>query len=826
MRRTSLTAILALLSFSLAPLSAAELKVVPTEVRLTGPQASQRLLVLVEENGKVVGDRTPLARFSSSDEAVVKIDARGVVQAVGDGEATITARQDGKSATATVKVKGAKGETAPSFRNDVIPLLTKVGCNSGACHGALAGKGGFKLSLRGYDPDTDHFVITRQALGRRVDRLEPSRSLLLTKPAFAVPHGGGRKLEVDSTDFKILAEWIAAGAPAPRQDDPHITRLEVFPPEAVLKPKDTLQVVVRASYSDGTSRDVTHWAKFNSSEDLVASVDQEGMVKVGGHGEAAITVWYSNLVAANRIVSPLPNDLDGKVFTSAARNNFIDDLVLKKLEALRIPPSPLCSDHEFIRRAFLDAMGVLPTPQEVQKFITDKSPDKRAKLIDAILERPEFVDYWAHKWSDLMLVSTRKLSQPGVWSFYQFIRRSVADNKPWDRFAREVLTAQGGTGRNGAANYFVLHRDVTDLTESSSVTFMGMSITCARCHNHPLEKWTQDQYWGMANLFARVGLKNGDRPGEVSVQARPEGDVPHPRRGRPMPPTPLDGKALDLDSRGDRRQYFADWLTAKDNPFFAKALVNRVWRNFLGRGIVEAEDDLRQTNPPTNEELFNALAKDFVDHRFDVKQLVRTVMNSATYQHSSQPLKGNATDDRFYSHYLVRRLSAEVILDAYSQVTGVPTPFTEVLVGSTGGTSPVNLYPPGTRALQLPDSQLVSAFLDAFGRPERVQTCSCERQQDSSVGQALHLNNGQTLNDKLRAKGSRVEKWLTEKVGDEEALRRVYLLALSRPPTDAELKKFRALLAEAAEDKTTTRRGTLEDLFWSVLTSKEFVFNH
>jgi hypothetical protein len=824
MRRAFLIALC--LNGLLPPLApAAELKILPADTHLSGPQASQRLLVLTEENGKVVGDRTSLARFASSDETIAKVDARGIVRAVGDGEATITARQDGKSATVTVKVTGAKGETAPSFRNDVIPVLTKVGCNSGACHGALAGKGGFKLSLRGYDPQTDHFVLTRQALGRRVDRLEPSRSLFLTKPTFAVPHGGGRKLEVDSTDFKILADWVAAGAAGPRQDDPRISRLEVFPSAAVLKPKDALQVVVRAWYTDGTSRDVTHWAKFNSSEDLVASVDQEGLVKVAGHGEAAITVWYANFVAANRIVSPLPNDLDAKVFTDAPRHNFIDDLVLKKLEALRIPPSPPCTDHEFIRRAFLDAMGILPTPKEVQTFVADKAPDKRAKLIDALLERPEFVDYWAHKWSDMLLVSTRKLSQSGVWAFYQFIRQAVADNKPWDRFAREVLTAQGSTGRNGAANYFVLHRDVTDLTEATSVTFMGMSITCARCHNHPLEKWTQDQYWGMANLFARVGLKDGDRPGEVSVQARPEGDVPHPRRGRPMPPAPLDGKPLDLAGRADRRQFFSDWLTAKDNPFFARAFVNRVWRNFLGRGLVEAEDDLRQTNPPTNAELFDALARDFIDHRFDVKHLVRMVMNSAAYQRSSRPVKGNATDDRFYSHYLVRRLSAEVILDAYAQVTGVPTPFTEVQVGSSGGTTPTNLYPPGTRALQLPDSQLISPFLDAFGRPERIQTCSCERQQDSSVGQALHLNNGQTLNDKLRAKGSRVEAWLAGKVGDEEAVRRLYLLALSRPPTDAEVSKFKALLAEAAKDGTVTRREALEDLFWAVLTAKEFVFN-
>jgi hypothetical protein len=704
-------------------------------------------------------------------------------------------------------------------------MMTKLGCNSGACHGALAGKGGFKLSLRGYAPATDHFVMTRQALGRRIDPVEPARSLLLRKPTMAVSHGGGQRIEVGSRDYQILADWLAAGVPAPREDDPRIQRLEVLPSHALLKPKASLQTTVRAWYSDGRVEDVTRWAKFNSTEDLVSSVDQEGKVQVAGHGEAAITVWYSNLVATCRITSPQPNPVDAKLFADAGRRNYIDDGVLKKLAALRIPPSPLCTDEVFIRRAFLDAAGTLPKPEEVQKFLASPSPDKRAQLIDALLDRPEFVDYWAYKWSDVLLVSTRKLPQQAVWAFYQYIRQSVADNKPWDRFAREILTASGSTLQNGAANYFALHKDVSDLTEATSVTFLGMSITCCRCHNHPLEKWTQDQYWSMANLFSRVALKNGDRAGEVSVQAQPFGDVPHPRRGVALPPTPLDGKPLPLDSATDRRQYFVDWLTAPQNPYFAKAVVNRVWRNFLGRGLVEAEDDLRQTNPPTNEQLLDALVKDFIAHQYDVKHLMRTIMNSATYQRSSNPLPENVADDRFYSHYLIRRLSAEVALDAYSQVTGVPTPFDKVHSGGTGALTAYGGYPLGTRALQLPDSQVASRFLDAFGRPDRTQTCSCERQQDSSVSQALHVNNGQTLNDKIRAKNSRVEQWVQEKVGDEEAVRRLFLLALSREPSAVELKKFKDLMAEAAKDPATTRREALEDLFWAVLAGREFLFN-
>jgi hypothetical protein len=768
---------------------------------------------------------TEKAKFVSSDPKVASVDDAGVVNAVGDGEAMITGRVGASKATARVKVVKFKAPFAWSFRNHVIPMMTKIGCNSGACHGALAGKGGLKLSLRGYAPVTDHFVLTRQAQGRRIDNEEPARSLLLLKPTLAVSHGGGQKIEVDSPDYQVLSDWIAAGAPAPRADDPAIRRLEVFPPESVLKPRDTLHVLVRAWYTDGHVEDVTRWVKFSSSEDLVATVDSEGKVGVAGHGEAAITVWFSNLVASSRIISPLPNKVDARVFASAPRRNFIDGLVLKKLASLNIPPCGPCSDGEFIRRAYLDAAGILPTPAEVRKFMTDESLDKRDKLIDALLKRSEFIDYWAYKWSDLLLVSTRRLQQPAMWAFYQFIRQSVADNKPWDRFARQILTANGSTLRNGAANYFVLHKEVTDLNEATALTFMGMSITCCRCHNHPLEKWTQDQYWAMANLLGRVALKNGERAGEITVQSLASGDVPHPRRGVAMRPAPLDGRPLDADSPMDRRVYFAKWLTKADNPYFARAVVNRVWRNFLGRGLVEAEDDLRETNPPSNDELLTALADDFVRHKYDVKYVIRTIMNSATYQRSSKPLAENVADDRFYSHYLIRRLPAEVVLDAYSQITRVPTPFNRISLGPSGGETGYSGAPLGTRALQLPDSLIISPFLDAFGRPERMQTCSCERQQDSSVGQALHLNNGQTLNDKLRAPNSRIGRWLNQKISDEEAVRRLYLSALCRPPTKAELTRLTRLLAADAEEKKTTRREVLEDLFWAVLTSREFMFN-
>jgi hypothetical protein len=805
--------------------AAGELKLYPTDIPLVGPRASQQLVLVDEESGHAIADRTAAAKFASADPKVAAVDETGLVKPVGDGETTITATANGKSATAKVRVGKAKDPSPPNFRNEVMPILTRAGCNSGACHGALAGKGGLKLSLRGYDPDTDHFVLTRQASARRVDRSEPAKSLFLVKPTRMLPHGGGTRIQPGSWQYQVLLDWIAGGAGGVSPSDATVNRIEVLPRAAVLKPKDALRLVVLAHYSDGRVVDVSRLAKFVSSEAQVADVDEDGQIKIGGNGEAAVSAMFNNRVSTATITSPFPNAIDEKSLAASPRVNFIDDHVLRKLRELRLPPSAQCTDAEFIRRAYLDAAGILPTPEELATFLADKSLEKRAKLIDSLLERSEFVDYWAYKWCDTMLVSTRKLPQQAMWAFYRSIRQSVADNKPWDRFARDILLANGSTLQHGAGNFYVLHRDVSDLSESISLTFLGMSVTCARCHNHPLEKWTQDQYWSMANLFSRVGMKNGERGGEVIIYPATSGDALHPRKQVPMPPTPLDGKPLSLDDTNDRRAYFADWLTSPENPYFAKALVNRVWKNFMGRGLVEAEDDLRETNPPTNRELFDEVAKDFVAHKYDVKYLIRLVMNSAAYQRSSRPVKGNETDDRFYSKYIVRRLSGEVILDALSQVTGVPTPFNKVYTGVEGGTADTANYPEGTRALQLPDTQVASHFLDAFGRPDRVQTCSCERQQDSTVGQALMLNNGQVLNDKLRSPKCRLNKWLDEKVFDADLVKRVFTLALCREPTAAELSKMTALMKDAGTTPAA-RRESIEDLFWAVLTSREFVFNH
>jgi hypothetical protein len=808
-----------------SPAAAADLAVRPAAVALAGRDGVQQLLVVEQADGRTVADRTAAATYTTSDPKVAAVSADGEVTAVGDGTATVTATVNGRRATATVTVTGAAAPPAVGFRSHVLPVLTRAGCNGGACHGALAGKGGLKLSLRGYDPDADFFALTRQAVARRVDTAAPERSLLLTKATRAVPHAGGRRFEADGVHYRRLLAWVAAGAPGPADADPQVERLELLPGPALLKPKDTLRIVALAHYTDGTVRDVTRWTRFGSSEETVAAVDEDGTLTVAGPGEAGVTAAFGTRVAVLPVTVPLPTSVPDEAYAKAGRANLIDEHVLRKLKLLRIPPSPPATDAEFVRRASLDACGLLPTPEEVAAFAADPSPDKRAKLVDRLLARPEYVDYWAHKWSDLLLVSTRKLPAPAMWAFYRSVRQAVADNRPWVRFARDMVTASGSTLGNGLANYFVLHKDVADLSETTAVTFLGMSVTCARCHNHPLEKWTQDQYWAMANLFARVGLKNGERPGEVIVRPLPDGDALHLRRGTPMPPAPLDAPPLPADGPADRRAYFADWLTSPQNPYFAKALVNRVWRNFFGRGLVEAEDDLRETNPPSNAELFDALAVDFVASRYDVKHLVRTIMLSAAYGRSSRPVPGNEADDRYGSRYVPRRLSAEVILDAQADVTGVPTPFDQLRSNAGDALTATKDFPTGTRATQLPDSLAASRFLEAFGRADRVQTCSCERTADSSVTQALHLNNGRTLNDKLRAPTGRLAKWLTEGLSDAEIVSRLYRHALSREPTAAEMGRLVPVLAAAEKLGPAARREAAEDVAWAVLTSQEFLFN-
>jgi hypothetical protein len=711
--------------------------------------------------------------------------------------------------------------SAWSFRNHVQPVLAKAGCSSGACHGAAAGQGGFKLSLRGYDDEGDWRAMTRNALGRRIVPSEPARSLLLLKPTTAVPHKGGIRFDVDSLEYKILSEWIAAGTPPPRRDDPRITRLEVSPEHATLQLGATQALNVRAYFSDGSTQDVTRWVKYSDANAAVTTVDDLGRVKVMGFGEGAITAWYLSRIAIATITVPYTNQLAASAFAAMPRRNFIDDLVLEKLQELNLPASGRCTDGEFIRRAFLDTIGVLPTAAETRRFLASQEKDKRDRLIDGLLARPEFVDYWSYKWSDLLLVNSERLPRQAMWSYYHWIRNHVAANTPWDRFVREIVTASGSTLANGAANFYVLHDDPPNMAETTSQAFLGMSINCARCHNHPLEKWTNDEYFGFANLFARVRAKMGTGEGDKVVFAAAEGDINQPLTGRPQRPRPLDGQALEANAPGDRRSQLAQWLTSPDNPYFARAIVNRIWANFYGVGLVEKVDDLRVTNPASNEKLLTAAARYLASERFDLKALMRTILQSETYQRSSQARPENAADRRFYSHYYARRLMAEVLLDAYSQVTGAPTEFRLDLRNQNRGLG--ERYPAGLRAMQLPDTKVFSYFLKTFGRPDREKTCECERTAEPSMSQVLHIANGETLNQKLAATNGIIAQLVTNRPAPERLIEDVCLASLARTPTSAESEHLLRALQEAKADDW---RAAVEDVYWAFLSSREFLFNH
>lgn len=807
-------------------LAADSISVLPSEVILRGPEAFQRILVQHIDGTELQSQLRENLELTSSDPEIVKVDG-DVLRPVSNGSAEITAKSGAMSAKLTVRVTDVEASHRWSFGNHVQAVISKAGCNSGACHGALAGKGGLKLSLRGYDTKTDHHTFTRQARGRRIELADPGRSLMLVKPSGGLPHKGGLRFDVDSFEYRVLAEWISAGALGPSETEPVLERVEVLPNLATLQPGDRQQVLVQAHYSDGHTEDVTRWAKYTSANEAVASVDDHGELTVTGYGEGAITAWFASKVVIARVTAPYANEVADEVFEKIPKRNFIDESVTKQLRRLNLPPSPPASDTAFLRRAYIDTIGTLPTIDEVKQFMADESADKRDKVIESLLSRSEFVDYWTYKWSDILLLNGRRLRPQAVKTYYEWIHNHVEKNTPWDQFVREIVTAQGSTFENGATNFYALHQDPETMSENVSQAFLGLSIGCAKCHNHPLEKWTNDQYYAMANMFSRVRAKGwgGDArsgDGKRTLFVVSKGELTQPLTGKPQPPTPLDGESLSFESTEDRRIHLAKWLTAPENPYFARSIANRVWANFFGVGLVEEIDDMRDSNPASNDELLAAVANHVLENKFDLKTLMRAILQSHTYQRSSEPLPANQDELRFYSRYYPRRLMAEVMLDAISQVADVPTDFTEVAYRGADKQK-TDFYPKGTRALQLYDSAIASYFLKTFGRNDRQITCECERSDEPSMVQVLHISNGDTLNGKLQAKDGRVEKLLNSTLPNYAIVERAYLLSLSRPPTDQEMQQ---LLTEMNSTPAAERRIVLEDLLWSLLSSREFLFNH
>jgi hypothetical protein len=714
-------------------------------------------------------------------------------------------------------------KTTPSFLNDVIPVFTRLGCNQGACHGKNAGQNGFRLSLRGYAPELDYQWLTREFEARRVNVAVPEESLLLRKPLGQTAHEGGKLFRENSRFHQVVRDWIAAGAPGPNKDDPQIRKLVVQPGNGTLKPGQEQQLIVRAEYSDGTSRDVTWLTKFDSNDAGMASVDSAGLVRVNRNGETAVRAAFGGLVAVAVITAPFEKQVDPARL--AQRINCIDEHVFNKLAALRIEPSDPCTGAEFLRRAFLDAIGVLPTPDEARAFLADHRPDKRARLIDGLLERPEFVDHWALFLSDLFQNRKERdhdvRGTKGVRSFHNWLRKQVAANRPWDELAHDVLTASGKTSENPAVGYYVVtvgeNREphLSEVVASAAQAFLGTRIGCAQCHNHPLEKYTQDDYYHFAAYFSRVKLDRLEpKVGPTTLRmAGPDGQPPkgppgvtQPRTGQFLKPQPLDRSPTEVKPEEDPRQQLAAWMTDPKNEYFSGAMVNRIWGHYLGVGLVEPIDDLRASNPPTNPELWQALNKEFVSHKYDLKHLMRLILNSRTYQLSSATRPGNETDARFYSHYYARRLPAEVLLDALSQSTGVPDEFPG--------------YPVGLRAVQLPDPTLKSYFLTLFGRSERVTACACERNGEVTMPQLLHLQNGESVVQKIRHGDGRLAQLLKANKSESEILDELFLATLSHPPSDAARAAVRKALADSNKEEV------YRDLFWALLNSKEFSFNH
>ncbi len=784
---------------------APRLEVFPPKVRLSGPQAAQRLVVLAVTHDGRTTDRSAEARLEVLRRDLVKVE-NGLLRPLADGTTEVAVRFDKLVARVSVEVIGAKAPRHVSFRNEIIPILTKLGCNQGACHGSQHGKGGFKLSLLGFEPESDYISIVKSAEQRRVTPFAPEESLILLKPTLAVAHGGGKRLDSGSDAYKLLALWLEQGAPGPRDDDPRVVDLKVYPLRRLMEAGQEQRFTVVATSSDGSERDVTDSARFDTLNEGVATITPGGIAKTVGRGEAHIMVRYLGRAAMARLTVPFGRE---KAFEFNS-NNVVDIKAAARWRELGLIPSAPCTDAEFLRRAMLDAIGTTPSPDQVEDFIADGDANKRVKLVDRILDRPEYVDYWTLKWGDVLRVNSEKLGAQGMLAFNLWLRDAFRSNKPFDRMAEELVTAQGSIFSNGPANYYRVASSPADLAETTAQVFMGVRLQCARCHHHPFEAYGQDDYYSLAAYFARVRTKGSDEfglfGGDQVIFVAQNGEVFQPRTGKKMDPRPLGEKSTD--DPVDRRRALARWLTAQNPRWMARNVVNRYWGYLLGKGLVNPIDDLRETNPASNPELLDSLADCFIATGYDLKSLLRQILTSRVYHLSAQPIAENRMDTSFFTHYTIKRLTAEQLLDAIDAAAGTVEKFPRL--------------PSGTRAISLPDTNYASFFLDTFGRPLRAIACECERSGDPNLSQALHLMNGDLLNRKLIQKGGRLSRMLEDpKLGDAALVRQLYLLTFNRPPSDAERSNALTIFAEAPG-----RPVAAQDLFWALLNSKEFLFNH
>lgn len=788
------------------------------ELRLSGADSREQLQVTAIRKEGGEADWTRKVRFELSPAGVAKIDANGVLTPMGDGEAALAAiGPDGEKAELKLTVAGYAKPAPVNFPNQIVPIFTKTGCNGGGCHGKASGQNGFRLSLLGFEPAEDYEYLVREARGRRIFPAAPDRSLLLLKATALLPHGGGKRFEVDSADYRLIERWIAQGMPYGSANDPSVARIEVIPNERVMALGSDQQLKVVAHYSNGVREDVTAGALFEPNDKDLAKVDEAGLVTVFQRpGDVAVMVRYQSQVAVFRAALPM-----GAPITSMPpANNFVDELVFGKLKKMGLPPSDLSDDATFLRRVTLDVAGRLPTPAETGRFVSDSDPEKRTKWVDRLLESPDYAEFFANKWSSLL--RNKRVNEThvrGTYAFSTWIRDSLLENKPYDQFVKEILAASGDIEHNPPVAWYRQVRNTTAQLEDTAQLFLGQRLQCAQCHHHPYEKWSQQDYYSLAAFFSQVGRRPGSQMGEeIIFHRRGSPSATNVKTKQPVKPAGLGAIPAEISPDHDPRLALTDWLTQPENPFFARSLVNRYWKHFFGRGLVDPEDDMRETNPPTNPELLAALAESFVKSGYDLKMLVRTISQSRTYQLSAIPTAENNLDRQNFARYYPKRLPAEVLLDAINQVTETETTFEGL--------------PKGTRAVQLPDNSYNAStyFLTVFGRPEMSSSCECERSSDASLAQSLHLLNSKDIQAKLTADQGRAARLARDGTRTEaEKLQELYLAVLSRPPTTEELGQAQQYLDRkppSADKAQETKRQAYEDILWALVSTKEFLFNH
>ena len=780
----------------------------PAQAQLDHGADAQRIVLVQTRPDGVTLDVTAQATVTFDNPAAVTWGEDKRLRPTADGETIAHFSVDGVTVDVPVKVANVGAIPPKTFRNDVQPALMRAGCNSGACHGSARGKNGFGLSLFGYDDMKDYATLTRDQASRRINIAIPSESLALLKPMGVVPHDGGTVMQKDDLVYTTILKWIEEGAKSDPAELPHLTGIEILPHEAVLEGEGAPQrFVVNAKYSDGTDRDVTDMSILSSSDEATLKVAPDGMATSGGKGEIYIMARYGSFaVVSKAIVVAAGQQLQWP--EDAVARNYVDEYVFAKLKKLRIPPAVTCDDSTFIRRVYLDIIGQLPTPEEAQSFMADTAPDKRNQLIDKLLQRPEFADVWAMKWADVLKVQqvANILDRKGVNRYNDWIRNAITTNVPVDQMVRQILTAEGGNFTNPATNFYVLDTDPLLMAENVAQVFFGIKLQCAQCHNHPFERWTMDDYYSFAAFFGQVGRKASSDPRETVIFNRASGEVPNLRNGAQMAPKFLGGDTPDCNGK-DRRAVLAEWLTAKDNPWFAKNVANRVWQQFYGKGIVDPPDDVRVSNPPSNPQLLDELGKRLVEYEYDLRKLVRDITTSYTYQLSTQPREPGITDSRNFAMAQVRRMGAETMLDAISRVTESQVKFPGL--------------PLGASASQVAEGNSGVYFLSVFGRPSRASVCTCERKDNPTLAQSLHLINGDTIDTAVKKPGGRLDKLLAASTPPDQIIHQLYMAAFARTPSPEEFEKINAYVTAAAD-----QRAALEDTFWSLLNSKEFMFNH